>query len=108
MLPISTTTIDVVRYQQSTDDNFGPSASSLVAGDQPAVFSAPKGAEVKVGGDKEIIDEVLLTDADDLTFRDTVIDKATGDVYEVVWARYKKGLNLEHTQAGVRKVTGQA
>lgn len=108
MLPVKTHSVRVIRPDLSSDDVSTSPATALVASGLDAVFSAPRGFSQIVGGDKEVVDANLSVDSDDVRATDIVVDEATGETYQVSWVRYRPGLNLDHTEAGVRLVIGQA
>lgn len=65
-------------------------------------ISNPSGREA---GGQEDVEFRLDCEPVALSHADRVVD-AEGAVYEVVWARQRKGLGLDHTVAGLRQVEG--
>lgn len=65
-------------------------------------ISNPSGRET---GGQEDVEFRLDCEPVTLGHADRVID-AEGAVYEVVWARQRKGLGLDHTVAGLRQIAG--
>lgn len=108
MIPVATTTIAVLRRSVlATDDPYEVTAvPAAVAEGVRAVIGAPSGLEVLAGGSQEDVTHRLDCDTTDLRSTDQVEDEATGDTYDVVWARDRTGLGLDHTVAGLRQVTG--
>ncbi len=108
MLPIATTTITIVDVD-GTGDPYEPATPTTLATGVPAHFSAPNGADMAIGGDKETVTAVLLCDRmPTLEHHHRVVDDATGDEYAVVWALPRRGFGLDHQRAGVRLVKGAA
>lgn len=103
-LPIATTTITVARPSDG-DPTDAPTFTPL-ASRHPAVIAAPSGSGNPAGGVQEVVDAQLRCDVLALAPADVVTDEVTGDTYAVVWARQRVGLGLDHTTAGLRKVTG--
>jgi hypothetical protein len=108
MIPFSTTTITVKRPAPTDEPYETPGAPSTVASGIRAHISQGRGAENVVGGDQEVVFHRLTCDPCNLDNADAVIDDATGLVYEVEWARLRRGLGLDHMEAGLRQVEGVA
>lgn len=114
-IPLSTTTITVLRLpaietpgpgEEWLDPYDAQPARTEVATGVRAHFSSPTGREIVQGGEQERVDFVLLCDTltVGLNHLDEVEDETTGELYEVVWARRRIGLGLDHIEAGVRAV----
>lgn len=121
-LALSTTTISVQRTDLTedsetdpwerddpdtpTEDESVPSQPEIIASEIPADIGFPVG---RAGGpgQTETLEFPLACDPTDLTFRDTVVDEKTGQVYEVQWSTLVSGLpGFEHMVAGLKMVTG--
>lgn len=108
-LPLSTTTVTVRRPTAGEDRYETASATPTVASGVAAHVSSPSGAELNAGGQQEQVDAVLLCEAGtDVSHYDEITDDTTGDVWTVAWTRQRVGLGLDHTIAGLRRVTGGA
>lgn len=108
-IPIATTTISVLRTTPNELDEPGdPQTPVIVASGIRAHISTSRGREAPAGGDQEVVEFRLSCDPIevDLTHFDQVQDEATGDVYLVAWARLRRGLGLDHHEAGLRQVAG--
>lgn len=107
-LPIATTTIAVLRRTVlATDDPYEVTAvPAAVAEGVRAVIGAPSGNELVAGGSQEDVTHRLDCDTTDLRNTDQVRDETTSETFDVVWARSRTGLGLDHTVAGLRQVTG--
>ena len=111
MIPVATTTIAVLRvpeddHEVRDPEDVQPDPVEIATG-IPAHISTSRGREEREGAStQEIVDFRLSCNVTDLTADDRVRDEATGEVYEVTWARERRGLGLDHTEAGLRQVTG--
>lgn len=106
MIPLATTTI-TVRRPSGGDPTDAPSFDRVARGVR-AVISAPSGSQNVVGGNQEVVDAALSCDPTAIERTDLIEDDTTGDTYAIVWARQRVALGLDHTTAGLRKVTGAA
>lgn len=108
MIPISTTTISVLRVPADPlRDPYDPEpAAEVVERGVRANIASPNGRERIVGGDQEIIEFRLNCDPVDLRHTDRVEDEKTGEIYEVRWAHPRIGFGRDHMTAGLRQVTG--
>src|SRR4051812_20257731 len=104
MIPVATTTIRVLRqtpapepYEAAVDDHGDPVEPTVVASGVRAQISTSRGAEARAGS-QEIVDFRLSCDPVQLNHHDQVEDEASGDVYEVTWARMRTGLGLDHVE----------
>lgn len=104
-IPLSTTTISVLRPPENEDPFDTTGDSSVIVSGIRAVVSAPRGRDEINPGDKEVIDMVLYCDLCDLQSTDVVTDSATSIVYSVVWVAERFGLGLDHLAAGLRFVS---
>lgn len=111
-LPLSTTTIAVKRTAAGSDtdpyvvsDN---TSDTTVATGIAAHISAPSGFERVAGSGQEAVEFRLACETAAIGNNDRIIDLETNEIYEVIWAENRRGLGLDHTVAGLRKVTGQA
>lgn len=105
-IPIQTTTISVIRPNAADEPYETPGATSTIASGIRAHISTSRGDEADVGGDQEVVIFRLSCDPTDVAHRDQIRDEATGDVYEVEWARLRRGFGLDHVEAGLRQVEG--
>lgn len=109
MIPVATTTIAVLRVPADPardPEDAQPDAVEVATGIR-AHISTSRGREVVEGAStQEIVDFRLSCDSTDIEKDDQVRDEQTGEVYEVTWARARRGLGLDHTQAGLKQVAG--
>ena len=107
-IPLATTTITVSRV--AADPERDP------ADEQPAATPVASGIRAHLSGltgaenfpTQEVISRKLICDPTDLEHGDTVHDDTTGLDYQVVYAEQRVGLQMDHTEAGLKKVTGAA
>ena len=90
MIPLSTTTITVLRHPASDvyDEPYGgdvPADWDQVATGVRAVIDRATGREQVAGGEQSRVDLSLVCDRCDIDYRDAVRDDRTGRVYRVVW-----------------------
>lgn len=104
MNPLPTTTVTVTRPAGTGDPTDTPTIV-LVAAGVAATIGSPTGTELLTAGEQESVDAVLVTDAVAVDRLDLVADDTTGDTWQVVWARQRIGLGLDHCRAGLRRVT---
>ena len=105
-LPFASTVVRVER--PATGDSYEPATYSVVTEGVRAHISTPSGFERSQSGSRSDVTFRLDADPCDLTAVDRVTDEQTGEVYEVVWAKQRHGLGLEHTEAELRQVIGVA
>jgi hypothetical protein len=109
-IPLATTTISIRRPGGggSGDDYDPPVAATTVGAGVRAVIRSPGGSEVVTNGDRETVTWALDADPCDLTYADVVVDDATGDRYDVLWARERAGPGgaLAHVVAALRQTRG--
>lgn len=105
MIPVATTTITILA---TTGDPYEESAPTVVASGIRAHIGQPGGSEIRGGGSQSDVSDKL--DADPCTLDHTmqVRDDTTGVVFDVVWVRDRRGLGLDHIEAGLRQVVGHA
>ena len=114
VIPLSTTLISVHRAvgdppeSEERDPYDTAAATEVVHSGVRAVISSPSGRERNVGGAQEVVEFSLSCDPIELRNTDQVEDLQTETLYEVVWSVLRGGFGLEHTRAGLRKVTGLA
>ena len=107
-IPLATTTIAVIAGATTGDLYETVPGSTTTATGVRAHISTSSGDEEVRGGSQELVTFRLACDPVELTHTDRVQDEQTGEVYEVVWARSRSGLGLDHVQAGLRQVKGAA
>lgn len=107
-LPISNTTISVMR-SVSTDDSL-PIDSPAVLASHIAAVIRPKssGREDQVGGSKALSTYLLNADTNDLRHTDLVLDESSQQLFDVIFAVYRAGLGLDHMYAELQLVQGMA
>jgi hypothetical protein len=105
VIPLATTT---VRIESLGGDPYETKTATTLASGVRAHLSSPSGIERLAGGSQEVLDKRLNCDPTTFDKDDRVTDEGTGVVYEVAWVDQRKGLGLDHTVAGLRKVTGSA
>lgn len=106
MIPLPTRKVTFHRAAGGGDP-YEDAVVSTVASGVRAHIGAPSGNETQVGGSQERVDAVLLCDlVSGVDHYCTVTDDATGEAWEVVWVRPRRGLGLDHLQAGVQAVAG--
>lgn len=110
MVPLTPNTVTIERPAGTSGDADDTAASpTTVASGLACAIVAPSGSDVVAGGQKEIVDAVLLVDPDvTIEHTDLVTDEDTSDAYRVVWVRRRRGLGLDHLVVGMRAVTGAA
>lgn len=104
-VPLSTTTI-TVRSPAAGGDPYEEASTSIVASGVRAHIGSARGRERVIGGSKETLDASLNCDPCTITHTCTVTDEATDETFEVVWAELRRGLGLDHIEAGLRRVRG--
>ncbi len=104
-VPLSTTLVTFSR--PTPGDPYENATLTVLATGVRAHFSKPTGNERTVGGQKEIVDAVLLCDpVDGVDHYCLATDEADGSRWDVKWVRRRRGLGLDHLQAGVIAVAG--
>lgn len=107
-LPINTTTIRVLRSNPADEPYEDAGPGTIVAVGVRAHISTSRGDEEPSGGDQEVVHFRLSCDPVDLHHSDRIEDESTGEAYDVQWARLRRGLGLDHVEAGLRQVEGIA
>lgn len=109
MIPLSTTTISVLRtpvadiYDEPYDGS-GAAERDVIATGVRAVIDRPSGIREQVQGAEQSVVELWLTcDPVDMTHMDLVRDDTTGQVYGV---RYVISYLGSHVEAGLRITEG--
>jgi hypothetical protein len=99
-LPLTTTTIAVLRPVAGEDPTEAPSAPTVVVSGIPAHFSGPSSQESP--GGRQVTSWTLLCDLCDIQRGDTVRDERDGTDWAVSFAvtRHDDG-ELDHIVAGV-------
>ena len=108
-IPVHTTTISVLRVPADPErDPLDPQPpAAVIASGVRAHISTSRGSEaVASGGSQEVVYFRMSCDPTDLVHTDQVQDEQTGELYEVTWARFRVGMGLDHTQAGMKQVSG--
>jgi hypothetical protein len=105
-IPLATTTVTASTATE-TEPGEGRTVAVLASGVR-AVIAAPSGAEVAgPGGGSERLDAVLVADPiEDLTHKDLIVD-AEGNEFEVRWVAQRVGFGINHTRAGLTRLTGR-
>ncbi len=106
-LPVSTTTITVLRASGSGDAYDGVSYSTWLSGVR-AVIGSPGGTEVNTGGSSQQMTARLNCDPILLKHTDRVRDDQTGITYEVLTTARRLGVGLDHTVADLMVITDRA
>jgi len=109
MIPIATTTIAVLRSDQDgTQDAIDGVTLSTLATGVRAVIGSDSGTETNAGGSSEQVSARLDCDPTDLRHVDQVTDEATGETWHVTWVRRRRGMGLDHMEAGLLAITDRA
>lgn len=104
---LTTTTVTVTRHTQDGDPYEPADDETIAYASVPGRISSPSGTDRAIGGDTEVITAVAYLPADVVLERtDVLTDDATGEAHHVVWSRLRRGLGLDHVQAGLRQVNG--
>jgi hypothetical protein len=107
MIPFATTTI-TVRRRTAGEDAYTETTAQQVCTQVRAHIGSPSGRDLRVGGDQQMITDRLDCDVIDLRPSDQVTDDGNCAAYEVVWTRHRRGLGLDHLEAGLVEVIGAA
>lgn len=107
MIPLATTTV-TVRRPAAGADPYEAGTPALVATGIRAHIGSPSGADVRVGGDQQVITDRLNADLCDIAHGDTITDDRNQVTYAVVWVRRRIGLGLDHLVAGLVQAEGAA
>jgi hypothetical protein len=102
---LSTTTVTISR-PDTTAAPYDPQADpTTVAMGIPAHIGQESGRAATDGTTQETVTWRLDCDLADLIHDDIVLDERTGLTYTVVWARPRRGLGLDHTEASLVQVS---
>lgn len=113
-LPNATTRISVLRKAaDATRDPYDtqPAATAVATGIRAHISAPMQRSDEEVhGGSQEVVQFPMHCDPVDLRHTDQVEDEATGEVYEVVWARQRLAMpgGLDHVEAELKQVSGLA
>lgn len=106
MIPLATTTVTVAS-QTEAEPGSGVTTATRASGVR-AVISEPRGRERNApGGGAEAIDAVLYCDSGSGIAHTDLVTDADGVAYEVAWVTDRDAFGLDHTKAGLVKVTGR-
>jgi hypothetical protein len=109
MIPVSTTTIRVLRPSTPRVPYGAAPPLAVVASGVRAHISTQQGIEDSTGA-REVVWFRLSCDPVDIRHGDTVEDERTGARYDVLWARVRTGgsvlSTLDHVQAGMIQTSG--
>ncbi len=109
VIPLSTTTISVLRPVDGDPYEASAGAPAVVAQGVRAHISVPNiGSGQIVGGQQSVVEPRLTCDLCDLKHTDEVKDDTTGRIFQVTWVQERLGLGVDHLEAGLRKVEGAA
>ena len=98
-----------IRRADGSADPYETGSVTTVATDVDAHVSAPTGSDRRVGGQLELVDAILFTDAVPTLQRgDLITDELSGESWKVTWARTRIGFGLDHQKAGLVAVKGGA
>ena len=108
-IPIHTTTISVLRVPEDAerDPYDAQPEAEVIASGVRAHISTGGGSETVVGGTQEVVTHRLSCDPTDIDHDDRIED-AEGQTYDVVWVSDRVGLGMDHTQAGLKRVSGHS
>lgn len=105
MIPVNTTTV-AVRRASEPEPGEGRTFATTATGVR-AVIGSPSGRDqLQAGGGREVVDAVLNCDPISAAHTDQVVDEATSETWEIVWLEQRRGLGLDHTRAGLKRVAG--
>lgn len=104
MTPLATTTVTVL--EPGAHEPAEPATWTTLVEGVAGHLSSPIGLEAL--GVQEIVDYRLDCEPVALDSTHRVTDDTTGETFEVVWARTRRGLGLDHTVAALRHVAGVA
>lgn len=104
-LPFTTTTVTIESDASAAADGLDAPSWVTKRADEPARVSGPSGASERIG--QERVDAVLFVNpGTDLALTDRVTDQLTGHIYRVLYVQEVVGFGLDHTKAGLRRITG--
>lgn len=109
MIPLSTTTIDVLRapansgYDEPYSGGSDPAGWATVATNIRAVIHHPTGNLDLAGGQQNVVNYGLVCDPVDLVHTDQIYDRSSKRTYRLTWFMAYP----EHVEAGMRDVEGE-
>jgi hypothetical protein len=109
MIPYATTTITVLRVPADPardPEDPQPEAAAVATGVRAHISTSNGREEIEGASTQEIVAFRLSCDPTEILKDDQVRDDSTGEVYEVAWARERRGLGLDHMEGGLRQVRG--
>lgn len=107
-IPLSTTTIKILRIAPDSDRDYWdaePSPTAFAEGVR-AHIGSPGGSETRRDGSQEVETHRLNCDPVALDHNDSVVDENTGEIYQVLWVDQREGFSLDHTVAGLLRTRG--
>jgi hypothetical protein len=107
VIPLATTTISIERRGDESA-NYEAATLTAVAAGVRAHIGTPAGTEFLRGGTRETVTFHLDCDPVELDSECEVVDDQTGERYQVIWAKARRGLGLDHVAADLRQVSGVA
>lgn len=109
-IPLATTTIRILRVPPDPErdpTDVAPAEVEVASGVRAHISTNSGSEQVSAGASQERIYFRLAADPCDLDNEDAVVDLRTGERYQVEWVRQRQERpGLEHTQAGLRQITG--
>lgn len=109
MIPLSTTTIDVLRgsvssgYDEPYSGGSDPAGWTPVASNVRAVIDHPTGNIDLGGGQQNVTNYGLVCDPVELQYTDQIYDRTSKRTYRIIWFLAYP----EHVEAGLRDVEGE-
>lgn len=110
MIPLATTTITVKRVAE-TEPGEGRTTTTLARAVRAHIGSMTGTEQLRPGGGRAVVSFRLdcdLLPSGTILHTDQVVDETTGTTYEVAWARERRGLGVDHIEAGLSVTTGVA
>lgn len=104
-IPLALTTVTVVERSSDGDPYEDPTESVLATGVR-AVIGSPTGVDLRVGGDKAVIDAAAQLDPCEISRTCRLYDEQTEQVWDVAWVQARFGLGLDHVRVGLTIVEG--
>jgi hypothetical protein len=110
-VPLANTTVTITRNVYAGTPTPDPLDSTptvqTVASGARATIAPPKSAkETLIRGDHVVYESELVCDPTALQVADFVLDNSTGLTWSVLWVTQVTSLGMNHTQAGLRRLTG--
>ena len=104
MIPVQTTTVDVLT--PAVDEPYETGSYSTVHSRVPAHVGSPSGTDVVANAGQAEITHTLNCAPVVFGQNDRVVDNTTGYLFDVIWSDVRRGLGLDHTRAGLRRIEG--